>query len=201
MGTDGKLTPLPGSTRPLSADMTAPAQVSFSPDGSVLVVTETDTNLLDTFTVDRMGVAEGPMTYVSEGTTPFGFAFGKRSQIFVSEAVSGSISSYRLDDEGTLQVISPAVPTHQAAACWVVVTNDGRFAYTTNAGSGSISGFLVGPDSSLLLLDADGRTGDTGEGSAPIDMALSGNNRFSLRSWLAETVPSAPSGWIQRTET
>ena len=60
----------------------------------------------------------------------------------------------------------------------MVVSNDGRFAYTTNAGSGSISGFQIGQDGSLTLLDADGRTGDTGIGSAPIDMAFSGNGRY-----------------------
>jgi len=96
----------------------------------------------------------------------------------LSEAVSGSVSSYQLSDEGILQIISPAVSTHQAAACWVVVTNNGRFAYTTNAASGSISGFQVDHNGNIQLLDADGRTGVTGDGSAPIDMALSGNSRF-----------------------
>jgi len=174
----GKLTPLPGSTRPLSSADTAPAQIGFSPDGSALVVTEKNTNLIDVYTVDRDGLAEGPTSFTAVGTTPFGFAFGKREQLFVSEAVSGSVSSYQLGEEGGLQVISPAVSTHQAAACWVVVTHDGRFAYTTNAGSGSISGFQVDHQGNLTLLDADGRTGVTGDGSAPIDMALSGNSRF-----------------------
>lgn len=178
VGNDGRLAPLPGSTRFLSADMTGPAQVSFSPDGSFLVVAEKGTNLIDTFAVDRFGVAEGPMTHASVGVTPFGFAFGKRGYLLVSEAATGAVSSYRLTDDGDLQVISPSVSTTEAAACWVVVTNDGRFAYTTNAGTGSISGYLVGQDGSLELLDADGRTGVTGAGSAPIDMALSGNSGF-----------------------
>jgi 6-phosphogluconolactonase len=68
------------------------------------------------------------------------------------------------------------VPNHQQAACWVAVTPDGRFAYTTNTGSGSISGYRVGHGGGLTLLDADGQTGHTGPG--PIDMALTGSSRF-----------------------
>jgi 6-phosphogluconolactonase (cycloisomerase 2 family) len=75
-------------------------------------------------------------------------------------------------------VISGAVPTQQAAACWLITSHDGRFIYTANAGSGSISGFRVGHDGSLELLDADGRTGLTGDGSHPTDMAQSRDGRF-----------------------
>ena len=58
------------------------------------------------------------------------------------------------------------------------MTKDGRYAYTANAGSGSISGFRIDPDGWLSLLTADGRTGDVGAGSAPIDMALSHDSRY-----------------------
>jgi len=44
----GGLTPLAGSTRPLSSSATAPAEVAFRPDGRVLVVTEKTTNTIDT---------------------------------------------------------------------------------------------------------------------------------------------------------
>ena len=43
----GGLTPIAGSTQPLSGTNVGPAQVSFSPDGRRLVVTEKNTNLLD----------------------------------------------------------------------------------------------------------------------------------------------------------
>lgn len=48
----------------------------------------------------------------------------------------------------------------------------------TNTGSGSVSGYRIAFDGSLTPLDADGRTGVTGAGSGPIDLALTGNNRF-----------------------
>src|SRR5260370_1149553 len=46
IASNGALTPIAGSTRPLSGAAVGPAQVAFSPDGAVLVVTEKDTNLL-----------------------------------------------------------------------------------------------------------------------------------------------------------
>ena len=187
VGPDGSLAPIAGSTRALSATNTGPAQISFSNDGDVLVVTEKATNLIDTFTVDANGVAGPASTHVSAGVTPFGFAIGKRDQVLVSEAAGGaegqsSLSSYSLGKDGSLTLVSGAVPTTETAACWAVVSNDGRFVYTTNAGSGSISGYEVGFDGALTLLDADGRTGNTGKGTGPLDMVVSndGRNLYTL---------------------
>ncbi|MEP6717303.1 MAG: hypothetical protein ABJC09_17150 [Terriglobia bacterium] len=60
---------------------------------------------------------------VSHGMTPFGFAFG-------GAANAGAVSSYIVRDNGTPTLETGSVPTHQTAACWVVVTPYGRFAYT-----------------------------------------------------------------------
>ena len=181
----GKLSPIPGSTRPLSGMGVGGAQVQFSPDGRWLVVTEKATNLIVTYPVDDDGLLGAPQMQPSQGMTPFGFALGGRRYVFVSEAFGGApdasaVSSYRLGRDGMLHVVSPSVATHQTAACWVVVTEDGRFAYTTNTGSGSISGYAIEDDGALTLLNADGRTADTGAGSAPIDLALSEDGRFLI---------------------
>ena len=178
---DGMLSPLAGSTRPLSGANTGPAQIGFTPDGNVLVVTEKATNFIDTYVVGTDGLASGPDVFPSAGATPFGFAFGKRNRLFVSEAAGGapdasSVSSYMVYPDGELEVISAAVPTTETAACWLVVTKNGRYAYTTNTGSGTISGYGINKDGSIFLLDPDGQTGITGPG--PIDMALSNNSRF-----------------------
>jgi 6-phosphogluconolactonase len=183
VGHDGSLSPLPGSSRPLSSPSTGPAQVSFTPDGQFLVITEKATNLIDIYRIRQNGLASDVTPNLSEGPTPFGFAFGKRDLLFVSEAAggaseAGSMSSYEINRDGTLQVVNSAVPTTETAACWVVVTNDGRYAYTTNAGSGSISGYRIAFDGTITLLDLDGRTGVTGDGSGPIDMAISDNGRY-----------------------
>lgn len=182
VGADGSLAPLPGSTRPLSGASTGPAQVQFNTDGNVLVVTEKATNRIVTFTVDADGYASGPMVHDSVGATPFGFAFGKRDILLVSEAAGGaedasSVSSYRVSGDGGLDVIEGGVATTETAACWVVVSSDGRFAYTTNTGSGSLSGYRVGFGGELSLLRRNGVSGRTGRDSGPIDMALSNDAR------------------------
>lgn len=182
----GDLTPLPGSTRPLSGSGVGPAEVSFDSDGDRLVVTEKATNLIDTYAVGEDGLASGPVTTPSSGATPFGFAFGKHDLLIVSEAFGGAagqsaLSSYRLED-GIPEPITKSLGTTETAACWVVVTKNGRFTYTTNTGSASVTGYRIGHDGELSLLDADGKTGVTGAG--PIDMALSRDSRllYSLNS-------------------
>jgi 6-phosphogluconolactonase len=175
VGPDGTLSSLANSTQFLSAVNTGPAQISFSPNGRFLAVTEKTTNQIDTWRVGQNGLASDHVVNLSEGATPFGFAFGKRGQVIVSEA-AGSMSSYVLEGDGTLTVVSSAVPTTETAACWAVITNDGRFAYTTNAGSATVSGYRIAFDGTITLLDADGVTGNTGSGD--IDMALSNNSRY-----------------------
>ncbi len=177
----GRLFSLPGSSRPLSAAAPGPAQIEFSPDGRQLVVTEKETNLILTYHVGLFGYASGPTLTPSAGQTPFGFAFASRRHVIVSEAFGGAVdasvlSSYDLESNGTATPISPNVATTETAACWVVVTENGRYAYTTNTGSASVSGYAVGNDGSIALLDADGKTAHTG--AVPIDAALSQGSRF-----------------------
>ena len=179
----GQLTPIAGSTRPLSAASTAPAQVEFSPDGSLLVVTEKATNAIDVFPVNDTGVAGAGTFYPSNAPTPFGFSFGQRGQLFVSEAWGGapdasSVSSYELSDMAQLVTIDPAVPDTETAACWLVVTASGRYLYVTNTGSSTISGYEIQTDGTIALLDADGATAPTGPGSAPIDLAFSVDDQY-----------------------
>jgi 6-phosphogluconolactonase (cycloisomerase 2 family) len=183
----GQLTYLEGSSRPLSAAATGPAQVGIDPSGRVLVVTEKGTNLVDTFALGRDGVAIAPVpnTFPAPNATPFGFDFGKRGQLFVSEAGggapgAGSASSWLVGANGNLTLISGAVATTQTAACWLIVTNDGRYAYTANTPDSSVSGFGIAPDGTLTLLDD--RAGEPGTG--PVDMAFSndGRNLYTLNS-------------------
>jgi len=174
VGTSGDLTPIAAAILPLSGSTVGPADVQFSPDGRHLVVTEKNTNLLDVYAVDASGVASGPTTTASAGGTPFGFAFGRRNDLFVSEA-AGSASSYVLDASGTPALVSGAVSTHQGAPCWAVVTADGRFGFTGN-GAGSVSAFAIAPDGAISLVDANGGTALIGSGIN--DIALSHNSRY-----------------------
>lgn len=177
IGADGTPAPAPLAVAALATPASGAATIAVSPNGGVVLVTERDANAIDAFTIAPDGALSAPVTTRSSGSTPFGFDFTPRGQAVVSEA-SGAASSYSLRADGSLSLIAASVSTHQAATCWLVVTPDGRFAYTANAGSGSISGYDVGADGSLHLLDADGRTGVTGDASSPLDLGLSRNGKF-----------------------
>jgi 6-phosphogluconolactonase len=183
IGDNGTLTPLAGSTQPLIGGAAAdPAQVGFSSDGSLLVVTEKAGNRINTYTVDEDGLPSAPIDNPSNGTTPFGFDFNHAGTLVVSEAFGGAAnasaaSSYSAPDSGMLSVVSGSVANSQTASCWVVIPNNGKFAFVSNTGSGNISSYRIGPSDEALTL-ANSVAGTTGMGSAPIDMTMSNNSRF-----------------------
>lgn len=179
----GKLAKIENSTQPLSDKAVGPAQVAFSPNGRILVVTEKGTNKLDSYVVNRAGQATNHKVTNSAGTTPFGFSFDGNTRIVVSEAFGGAVngsaaSSYKVSDNGDLTVASASVATHQTAACWVVVTPNGKFAYTGNPTSDSLTGYTVAENGQISLLNSDGKTGSTAAGSAPEDMVVSRDGKF-----------------------
>ena len=172
----GELTPIAGSVRPLAAAQTTPSQIAIAPAGDALVVTERATNSIMTWSLDKDGVPAGANVFASGGAGPFGFAFGHRGTFVVSDAAGASgASSYRLDGS-EVQTISPLIPSMRTAACWAVVTKDGRFAYVTNGGTGDITGLGIDQDGSISLLDPSGVTATVG--GAAVDAALSNDSRF-----------------------
>jgi 6-phosphogluconolactonase (cycloisomerase 2 family) len=164
----GDLRPIGDSTRALSTTGTGAAQVQFDQTGRSLVVTERTTNKIDVFRVGRDGRAAGPEVYDSVGTVPFGFDIDRRNHVVVSEAATGSVSSYQLG-RGSLDVVSGAVPDTQAAACWLEISVDGRSAWTTNAASNTISAYAIARDGSLTLVAPVAATTPAG----PTDIAQS----------------------------
>ena len=181
---NGQLSPLAGSTRSLSnggvGAAPGPAEVAFSPNGRLLVVTEKNTKLITTYTVGQDGLPSAAVPHPSSGITPFGFAFDHQDTLIVSEAFGGAanasaVSSYNVAGDG-LQVVSASSPTHQTSACWIAVTGNGKYTYTTDAASGAISGYAVNQDGSLALLNANGQTAFIGGSVA--DMAFSLNSRY-----------------------
>ena len=144
----------------------------------MLVVTERATSMIDTYVVGKDGLASGPDVHPSSGVTPFGFAFTQQGALIVSEAFGGAtlgsaVSSYNVANSG-LNLISASVPTGQTAACWIAVSKNGKFAYSTNAGSNSVSAYRVGTDGSISLID--GAAGASGDG--PIDASINNNGQY-----------------------
>jgi 6-phosphogluconolactonase (cycloisomerase 2 family) len=182
VGDDGTLTPLAGSTQPLIGGTAAdPAEISFNPDGTLLVVTEKAGNRINTYTINENGLPSAPIDNASNGMTPFGFAFNDSGTLVVSEAFGGApnqsaASSYSAPESGMLSVISGSVPNSQTASCWVVTANSGKSAFVSNTGSGTISSYGIADDGTLTLIN--GTTASLGSTSAPIDMALNNSSRF-----------------------
>ncbi|HEY3341623.1 MAG TPA: beta-propeller fold lactonase family protein, partial [Anaerolineae bacterium] len=176
---NGALIALDGSTQPLSSNVSGStigaAEVKFNPHGDLLVVTEKNTNKIDVYAVDDDGIAQSPVTHPSNGAVPFGFDFNPRGYLVVSEAGPSALSSYDVLN-GSFVSISASIPTQQLAPCWVITTQNGKYAYTADAHSGAISGFRIGNDGSLKAQTSGGVTGSTG--GAPLDLALSKNSQY-----------------------
>jgi 6-phosphogluconolactonase len=172
----GRLAALPGSTRALSGSATAPAEVAIAPNGHEVVVTEKATSLVDVYRLNERGVAGSRASVPSSGSTPFGFSFTPSGRLAVSEAGPSAVSTYAVRPDG-LRTLSASVGNMQVAACWVVVTDNGRFLYTGNGGgSDSISGYRIVDGTRVRLFDDAGATGTAPAGIS--DLALSSHSRY-----------------------
>src|SRR5215213_347770 len=104
----------------------------------------------------------------SSGPTPYGFAFAGDTLVvteaFGAQTGKAAASSYRLSATSATPV-SRSVGNGRSEICWAVVTNDGRYAFTTNFADGAVSRYAIANDGSIALEDAaagmavDGETG------------------------------------------
>ena len=154
-----------------------PAQVGFTPDGSMLIVTERGTDSISAFPVQRDGTLGGRRTVMSSGPTPYGFALTSGGTLVVSEAFgaregAAAASSYSVRG-GEIAPVTKSVGNGRSEICWVVVTGDGRYAFTTNFADGAVSRYAIAVDGALTLDDAtaaftvDGRPGLRDEALTP----------------------------------
>jgi 6-phosphogluconolactonase len=182
---NGRLDPIPGSTVVLAANA-APGDVLFNGTGRKLAGTEVGTSVIDSFTVGsggRLTAAPGS-PFAAEGLGPFGSEFRPTDpgQLFVSNAHntatdSGTISAFTDSRDGTLSPVAGSpFADDQMAPCWVEITHDGRFLFTVNTASGTISRFSIAPGGALTLLGSTpvGQAGGVGA----VDARLSPDGRF-----------------------
>jgi 6-phosphogluconolactonase (cycloisomerase 2 family) len=174
------LEPLPRAGRELDVN-SDPAQVGFTPDGSTLVITARGTDSIALFPIGEGGVLGEPVVQASSGPTPYGFAFTGDGTLLVTEAFraetgKAAASSYRVDGASAMPV-SRSVGNGRSEICWAVVTNDGRYAFTTNFADGAVSRYSVGLDGSIALEDAVAGTAVEGE-TGLRDEALSADGSF-----------------------
>jgi 6-phosphogluconolactonase len=178
---DEGIEPVAGGEQALSASDADPAQVAFSPDGSMVVVTERGTDSIVTYDVAPEGTFGASRTIASEGPTPYGFAITSGGTLVVTEAFraqkgAAAASSYAIED-GSLVPRTSSVGNGRSEICWAVVTPDDRFAFTTNYADGAVSRFAIASDGSLSLEDAT--AGVAVDGMPGLrDEDLSGDGRF-----------------------
>ena len=99
----------------------------------------------------RQGPAGDP-----EGAVPlaFGVAFNPdptKKFVYVDAAVASRVAVYNYSNPASLQLASNAM-NPGLAACWLVVSKDGRFLYDSNSATQNISEFSISSDGSTLKL-------------------------------------------------
>jgi 6-phosphogluconolactonase (cycloisomerase 2 family) len=174
--------PIPGSIRSLGLDSTnppnfhdGPGQVTFSPNGSeLLVTTKLSTNSIDVFGVGPSGyLSTAPAVTADDSNGPFSLTFTPSGQLAVAEVAPSALHTFAFGPHGTLTSLSASVPDGQVAQCWVIGA-DG-FYYAANTGSANLSEYTVAADGtpSLVTPVAAMTTGD-----GPEDLATSADGKY-----------------------
>lgn len=169
-----------GSARPLSGVNALPSQVALAPGGQYVFVTERLSDRIDVFPVAADGSLGEVRAIESAGGEPFAMTFDSHSRLYVAEAAhhqsgQSSTSSYSLSTlDGVLNVISPAVPDQQTAACWIDISEAHSTLYVTNTPSASISVYRVDAAGRLTLLTTQAA------GGIPRDVAVAANHVYTV---------------------
>ncbi len=192
---EGRLRPLSDSTFPLP-DSSSPGDVLFNGNGSRLVGTRVGSSLIDSFTVGSSGrLTSAPGSpFAAQGPGPFGSEFSPThiTQLFVSNAHggagNGTVSAFNDADTGVLSSIgSSPFADLQTAPCWVEISHDGRYLFTVNTASSTISRYSIAPDGTLSLL---GSTAFDGQGAFDARLAPDG-----ATLWVVDDRSNAVSGF------
>jgi 6-phosphogluconolactonase len=181
----GGLEFIPNSKQPLSFLDTEPGVIALSPDGSKLIVTERQTSKIDVFSVAADGSLTNPVVNNDQGIEPFGATFTPSGALLVTEAGSGAMSSYTINADNSLSVITSKAPAGGGATCWVIAT--GQYAYASNSISLNVALYALGASGSLSALGIAATEPTTVKAifppgipitSYPLDLAATPDNKF-----------------------
>jgi len=216
------------STRLLSGlQRSGCAQVSFTPDGRHLVVSERISSVagpekgaIDVFDVQYDGTLGNRQINVPSGAGPFGFTFTRTGTLITSEQNGGfgnpghgEASSYTVNPDGTLNRVSKAVANGETDSCWITVTRDGKHAFVASPfGDGRIASYAVSPTGQLTLQDevassADGKSStkdDITDGATDLALSYDSKYLYQLNSFTGELVVfkvNAANGHLNHVET
>jgi 6-phosphogluconolactonase (cycloisomerase 2 family) len=178
-----QLKPIKDSTSYLTGNTTAGASLAFSPDGRFLLVTERLANTIDAFRVKPDGTLGPIVVNANPAPGTFSLAFAPDGKVIVSETGAAgaenasAVSSYTVGTDGKLAAVSQSVPALANGNCWNAITPDGRFVYTSNSGSDSISGFAIGKGGALTAIGST-VIGNNPPGSHNVDIAVSADGKY-----------------------
>ena len=209
LGSDGVLKPLSGSTVPLPATA-LPGDILFNGTGNNLIGVEVGTTDPRTFLIDSFRVREnGRLTpaagspFPAEAPGPFGSEFSPTdpSHLYVSNAHggtgNGSVSAFSVSPNAKLKSIEGSpYPDGQTAPCWVEISHDGRYLFTVNTGSTTISSYRIRENGSLRYLSST--PFKSGAGIRPFDARLdvSGTHLYVVDAQIASVSGFSVSGGV-----
>jgi 6-phosphogluconolactonase (cycloisomerase 2 family) len=179
----GTLQPLDGSTVSVP-DGSQLGDVLFNSTGTSLAGARVTTALVDSFNVGRNGlVYPAPSSpFAAQGPGPLGAEFSPTApnRLYVSNAHggpnNGTISAFAASRGGVLTSIgSSPFADQQTAPCWVEISHDGKYLFTTNTAVPSLSRYSIGTDGALTLVGSTPLDATTQKG--PIDLRLSPNGK------------------------
>ena len=186
---DGHLVSLPGSTVQLPANAN-PGDILFNSTGNNLIGIEVGTTVASTFLIDSFTVDEdGRLTraagspFAAQAAGPFGSEFSPTNphHLYVSNAHggagNGSVSAFKVSSRGKLSSIGGSpYPDGQTAPCWVEISRDGRYLFTVNTASTTISSYGILADGSLSHVSDTAFK--SGVGIRPFDARLDPTGRW-----------------------
>lgn len=165
---EGQLEPIVNSSRSMGPGGESPVanaperdilrhEIAFTPDGSKLVVVESGTNsdVIHVFAVDEDGVPSERVTSLADSENPLAIAFSANGKLLITESADdesvNAVTSYNINDDLTLSIITPAVPNFQEASCWLI--GYGNVFYTVNSLTNNFSSYEVTADGEVSLID------------------------------------------------
>lgn len=157
---------------------------------------------IDVYALNKKGLpidCKNPTSNISqngvEGRMPFSFIFSAQGDLLVTEVFgsasyeptppdplphpfgASAMSSYKIKRNGKLKVITQSLPSGGSATCWNVRV--GKFVYTANNLSNSISLYQVNKDGSLEIInELEAVLGPDTAPGFPLDMSVTANGRF-----------------------
>ena len=179
----GKLRQISNSILFLTTANSGAASLSFGPAGQTLLVTEKSTNKIDAFPIHADGTLGHIMAQSAVGPGTFAVLFAPNGIALVAETGpaggnnASAISSYAVLPNLSLSAVSSSVPTLGAATCWLAVTPNGHFVYTSNAGSSTISGFNIATNGVLTPLSGT-ILATLPTGSTNLDLTITTDGKF-----------------------